>query len=473
AQYILQTRRFSEISSYPDPILSLSSRRFTLVQARGSERGRRRSPGRRMVALAGRCHDELLVDGAEDECEDLKALASELAAFFSMGGGAESLLSTSGLERRADRYGGEGIFATRDLPLGFELFIPRRYAFDAAVARRTRLGSALRPDLGFTDEDAFLAVLAEARLPSSESPFRPYVSTLPQAAPDAASWPAIARRMLVGTDLGAALVVAERDLVELVTRLHTVSSAAHLNLEDLRWARGIMLSRRFPELNNDGSCIGASGMWGTLGLLVPIFDLFNHSGDAPCTMARKHVPTEGAAANPEYLVLSNPSPLCAGQEAMNNYGTDKSNEELLAMYGFACANGASDGVSLLVTASPVAEPIRCFLGAGGITEAVWATLTAGATALEAEADPDAFEREVLSKLYRALADKLIALDAGEPSYDSGCDDGVDVLAGYVKHYRKGLRRVLTRALKECDAMVQVLAEAESDESKSGSDDAEP
>jgi len=279
--------------------------------------------------------------------------------------------------------------------------------------------------------------------------------------------------MLVGTDLGAAVAVAEKDLVELVRRLHTISSAETLSLEDVRWARGIMLSRRFPELNNEGSSVGAIGMWGTMGLLVPIFDLFNHSGDAPCTMARTNVTMDRTAPNPEYLILSNSNPLCAGQEAMNNYGTDKSNEELLAMYGFAYSNNPSDGVSLLVAASPGAEPTRCFLGADGITEALWSTLTVGATGLEAEADPDSFERAVLSKLYRALADKLIALDAGEPTCNSKCDDSIDVLAGYVKSYRNGLRQVLTRALKECDAMVQVLAEAESDESDSSSGDAEP
>ena len=47
---------------------------------------------------------------------------------------------------------------------------------------------------------------------SSGSPYSPWAASLPATAPDAASWPAAARALLAGTDLGLALVLVEEEL---------------------------------------------------------------------------------------------------------------------------------------------------------------------------------------------------------------------------------------------------------------------
>ena len=284
-----------------------------------------------------------------------REFGAALASFLE--GGEARLLADAGLERRADSHGGEGLFATRSLPQGFTLRLPRAFALDAALACRTKLGSALRgaprprsatgaQQQPFTAEEVFLAVLADARPaedhrahlpshhpahslgPAATSLLAPYAARLPQVSPDAASWAASARRLLAGTDLGKALMGAEPELPALVGRLQQVAAGAHISLESLRWARGMSLSRRFPAWvgsDSAGEDDAAEGVWGTLGTLLPVADALNHRVGSGTT----RISIEGCE-----VLVGNSSPLRVGDEATISYGDTKSNEELLGEPAF-------------------------------------------------------------------------------------------------------------------------------------------
>jgi hypothetical protein len=62
---------------------------------------------------------------------------------------------------------------------------------------------------------------------------------------------------------------------------------------------------------------------------VPMMDFMNHSGSENVSI---HVLQDGEGGT---VAMHSSARLEPGSEVLNNYGTAKSNEELLAMYGFA------------------------------------------------------------------------------------------------------------------------------------------
>ena len=111
----------------------------------------------------------------------------------------------------------------------------------------------------------------------------PYLASLPAAMPDCGSWPAaLTMRLLAGTNLGAAAVAARARLTaDVQLWLPKLRDAApHLfarcTEEDVRWARSMYFSRRFPV-----ALLGAAygreddGEEGG-GIMLPFFDLLNH-----------------------------------------------------------------------------------------------------------------------------------------------------------------------------------------------------
>eukprot|EP00854_Cymbomonas_tetramitiformis_P013883 gene13883-16410_t len=124
-----------------------------------------------------------------------------------------------------------------------------------------------------------------------------------------------------------------------------------ITLDDLRWSRGMLLSRRFSEtdalpesqqmLSKAG--VPSAGLWGEVGVLVPVLDLLNHHPNAVSTTSVVQCPssltTDGMkkknkGATEPFVVLRNTAPRKIGDEVFNNYGRS-GNEALLALYGFA------------------------------------------------------------------------------------------------------------------------------------------
>ena len=64
--------------------------------------------------------------------------ATALGDFLHGAASGGVLFQRAGLERRADKWGGVGLFAARSLPNGFELPVPRVFVLDILTAARTR-----------------------------------------------------------------------------------------------------------------------------------------------------------------------------------------------------------------------------------------------------------------------------------------------------------------------------------------------
>ena len=375
---------------------------------------------------------------------------------------AAGILAEAGLRKGADAHGGAGLFAAKHLPEGFTIRVPRRYVLDASAASRTTLGARLTAE-GFSAEDVLLAVLADARRSGAEGgAYSRWAATLPAAAPDAASWPSDAQALLAGTDLGAALPHVEQELAELHGRLAAaVGGAAAITLDELRWARGMALSRRFPARMGDDKAEedAQEGRWGTIGSLVPVMDLLNHSAAADPALI-----TLGTTEDGQHAFMRNTAPLAAGDEAFTNYGSAKSNEELLASFGFAVPNNPADRITLLL--SLAGEEVACAIGRGGaIPIGLWKIL-AGDMSQGEEDEGD--ERGVpvaqlrlwitaatVSQLRAALGAKLKAVFEGEtPAAGPLTSRGESVA-----HYRAGLQQVLLQALDEIDRLERAVVAA--------------
>ena len=352
----------------------------------------------------------------------------------------DSSLEASGLERRPDGHGGKGLFATRDLPR-LQLSVPSRFILSQSSTSCTQLGKMLKA-ADFDAEDVMLVVLAEARCLQSESPFRPYAAWLPESAPDPASWaPEVAEALLSGTDLGLSLGPLSQELASLHSRLKEWWGSYEgqellPEIEDLRWARGMMLSRRFPGDETD-----QTGKLGAAGVLVPVADMLNHSAEAAVQWITRATD----------FVLCGRQPLKKGAQVFINYGQEtKSNEQLMALYGFAQRDNAADAVGLML-AGGRGDGAVCFIGRSGLNEEIWNLL------LE-----DYEEDAALAALHDALAAQLNALNAGEPTRDSYQAVPQDVAAS-VQFYRAGLSEVLMGALEELLQLMNGESDMEDDE----------
>lgn len=363
----------------------------------------------------------------------------------------EAPLRAAGLELGADAYGGTGIFACVDLPSGFELRVPRRFLFSPKAAATTALGARLK-HAGFDPEAVCIAVLAHARRSPSDAQFGAYASRLPKMAPDVSSWPTDTQAFLSGSCLGAALHHAMADLRELHGRLAAAmdeQGTQHFTVEELGWARGMMLSRRFEDTES-GAALEPTGKgaWGEVGMLVPLIDMLNHNGKEECTLS----------VDGDDMLLCNKTPKFRGQQVFHNYG-DKSNEHLLAMYGFALHNNPHDAVSLLLGAGAAGAHDEgagklCQIGRGGISPELWEVLVEN---IEDEDDDEA-EEAAVGALHGALSAKLALLDAAEADLDMS--ELPAVRRSAIQYYRTGVRQVLMSALRECAAMVDMLEQGD-------------
>lgn len=73
-----------------------------------------------------------------------------------------AIQAAAGLAIRPSPKGGMGLFATRNLPQGVELKIPRRLVLDEESASKTVLGARLA-EQGIRGQENLVAVLADAR----------------------------------------------------------------------------------------------------------------------------------------------------------------------------------------------------------------------------------------------------------------------------------------------------------------------
>jgi len=255
-----------------------------------------------------------------------------------------------------DGNGGIGVFATRLIEAETDLFVvPRQCIISLDTVRESRLGrelcDAVRAlDGELADEEAteiatWILMVTGRRDP--QHAYHAYLASLPAVPDDVACWPAAHR----GGGLEATPVAGEVqqavDLAEycmgLAARLpdRLLPQGGGVSAADVLWARGVFLSRGFPDAlladgtapNNQNSSLG-----GLVGCLLPVLDLANHQAGA-------EVSWSGSAAG---VALRNHTAIEAGAEVHNNYG-DKDNESLLLHYGFCQRDNPHDAVRVAVS----------------------------------------------------------------------------------------------------------------------------
>jgi len=180
--------------------------------------------------------------------------------------------------------------------------------------------------------------------------------------------------LLSGTNLGVAAEEARDELTADFARWipqlreRTPGLFDTVTLDDLRWARSMYFSRRFPPrlLGEEREKPGRGEACGGIdGVMLPFFDLLNHNESveidwiaaAPVgTTTVPDAPSSSSSALAPLLPLrcvtfrAGPLGVEPGAEVMNNYGCSKGNEELMASYGFALPRNQNDtyGLSLVV-----------------------------------------------------------------------------------------------------------------------------
>ena len=283
------------------------------------------------------------------------------------------------LKFAASTSAGIGAFATRKIKRGTTIAsIPHACVLSPRIARDSPLGKAARKaarKLGASEycTDAVLLwiYMVVGRVDPS-NPHHAYLASLPSESPDPACWSAALRDELTVTPIGPSIEAArtfadaafDAFASKLPARLGAslVPEGCLTSASQLLWARGMCVSRSFPEAlvsavdgapvtlkqSADGTeliCPAASasasaaehqprahratGETGTgeTGVLLPLFDLLNHCATQPLSWV-------GDAVGVRFVA---DAAIPAGAEVFNNYGA-RPNEELLLSYGYCVAD---------------------------------------------------------------------------------------------------------------------------------------
>ena len=271
----------------------------------------------------------------------------------------------------------------------------------------------------------------------------PYLAALPKDAPDVASWTAEELASLAGTDVGAAAMAAKDALAAEHERIQELLDPAYrVGIEEMRWARGCYLSRRFPPrlLDAEAPSTGAPGV------LLPFFDLLNHGKGTEIEWRGDGTSVAFAAG----------AAIAPNSEIFNNYGS-KSDDELLVAHGFALENNEHDRFALKMTVASgdgrrTLGPFYLRRG-GDFPRALWRAL-ADPTGDPASSDSDSppeIDAEAVEVLLATLERKLAPFKRSEIA-DAKAALGAGRSAS-VAFYRIGQREILEDAVEALKSML--------------------
>ena len=272
----------------------------------------------------------------------------------------------------------------------------------------------------------------------------PYLAALPKDAPDVASWTSKMLASLAGTDVGAAAMAAKDALVTEHERIHALLGPAYeVPLEEMRWARGCYLSRRFPPRLLDAEAPSA----GAPGVLLPFFDLLNHG---------KGTEIEWRGDGQSVAFAAGADGIEAQAEIFNNYGS-KANDELLLAHGFALENNEHDRVALKMTVASgdgrrTLGPFYLRRG-GDFPRALWRALadpTGDPVSSDSDSPPE-IDAEAVEVLLATLERKLAPFKRSEIA-DAKAALGAGRSAS-VAFYRIGQREILEDAVEALQSML--------------------
>ena len=271
----------------------------------------------------------------------------------------------------------------------------------------------------------------------------PYLAALPKDAPDVASWTSKMLASLAGTDVGAAAADANEVLAAEHERIHALLGPAYeVPLEEMRWARGCYLSRRFPPRLLDAEAPSA----GAPGVLLPFFDLLNHG---------KGTEIEWRGDGQSVAFAAGADGIEAQAEIFNNYGS-KANDELLLAHGFALQNNEHDRFALKMTVASgdsrkTLGPFYLLRG-GDFPRELWRALADPSETASSDSDsPPEIDAEAVEVLLATLERKLAPFKRSEIA-DAKAALGAGRSAS-VAFYRNGQREILEDAVEALRSML--------------------
>lgn len=204
------------------------------------------------------------------------------------------------------------------------------------------------------DRDALVLALLAAAARGPASRWAPYVASLPSTYDDPTWWSAEHRALLAGSRAGAAAAAADAALARLGRLRDRLVAAAGgdggplvtarhgwgASEAGVRWARSTVWSRAFnlpgpsppPNPNPDHY---PNPRPPPRVALVPVVDMLDHDPGVAVAW------TAGGDGRGEFCWTLG-SPCAAGTPLATNYSPQKSNEELLAGYGFVLPRNAAD-----------------------------------------------------------------------------------------------------------------------------------
>lgn len=353
-----------------------------------------------------------------------------------------------------------GAFAKKTFKAGDLLFtvpadamISMRDVAKSSVVQFTLSALETRDELkSISVEFCLWLFLIEAKF-DSHSRFHTYLQSLSDESPSILSWEPTIQNLLNDTNLSSSLQSLKTALEgysQVLDNLRSTNTTAkdHLpveqyNFNNLLWAAGHYLSRRYPFhfASQEESTLPAQFVslerlpgLGNLGTLVPCLDILNHSHqkeylEFDVTSAASITATiqEGD------LQVKSKVDVAPGQELFSNYGSI-SNGQLMFAYGYAIANNPHDefllkvklpaGVSATTSSDAAANGLFALKRGGfhGIPKELFAVfkvmirMSEGTGDDDDEEDEDAenalvVDEECLDLLYSYLTTKLLRLHA--------------------------------------------------------------
>lgn len=265
--------------------------------------------------------------------------------------------------------GGLGCFATRPFKAGDTLFVvPKDCLFGVGNVLESDATQTILKQADALGEshlctaDALLWVHMLLHKHCETSPFFHYFKSLDARSPSLLQWPQELLELIDGTNLGSSLQSLHQSLLSissLLSRIHALdpkSAEKHglrpavFTLEELQWACGHYLSRRYPKsfaaipasLQSHPLLERREQNLGNIGTLVPLLDILNHNDEEE--WLRFEVVEQGLQ------VICNVA-RDAGQELFSNYG-ELGNEQLLFAFGFTIPNNNHDTLGVKLKGLP-------------------------------------------------------------------------------------------------------------------------
>ena len=228
--------------------------------------------------------------------------------------------------------------------------LPKTSLITSSKINQSLLGKSLSHHLqhnAIVSNELILCLYLILAQRTTDHPFHLYAKSLSKIPPDTTHWPIHIQSRVRGTVASA----TNKALFELQQWYTFCSTTGNLQvspfdlekptMEELKWARGHVVSRRFPENPSSTSTSTSTSTSSTSTSdytysMLPGMDLLNHSNDVQMEWKVDEIGT---------VRFQTMTAVQEGEECLNNYGS-KSNTQLLFMHGFALPNNPYDVVEL-------------------------------------------------------------------------------------------------------------------------------